>query len=154
MSPGLSIIGILLVISGPLAEPKQQSSGVRVIIWCPDTYGNPYTYSPSPHFLQESLIQLDLNSSRACINLNAPLSQGRPLTEVFTWVAFCLCLIGVFGPAVGRVPQAPNWEPWPQFSGQPPPASTSRLRGYCIYFNVATLLTCTIWLSLLYFRYT
>ena len=45
LSSGLSITGILSVIPGPLAEQRQQSSGVGGITWCPESSGSPHTYS-------------------------------------------------------------------------------------------------------------
>ena len=45
LSSGLSITGILSVIPGPLAEQRQQSSGVGGITWCPESFGGPHTYS-------------------------------------------------------------------------------------------------------------
>ena len=45
LSSDLSIIGILSVIPGPLAEQRRQSSGVGGITWCPESFGSPHTYS-------------------------------------------------------------------------------------------------------------
>ena len=45
LSSGLSIIGILSVTPGPLAEQRQQSSAVGGITWCPESFGSAHTYS-------------------------------------------------------------------------------------------------------------
>lgn len=119
VSPVLPIPGDSLSKSSPLAQQRQQSSGVFGITRCLDAFGSPHTYSARPHFLQESLWSVPGHlTSKACISKNSPLSQGSPFPDIFGLLALCSCLIGAFGPKVGRVPQPVDGKAWPDLSRQ------------------------------------
>lgn len=71
-----------------------------------------------PGVLAECARAFDFHSSKACINENLPLSQGSPFPDVFAQPALGSCLIGAFGPELGRVPQAADRKAWPDLPRQ------------------------------------